>query len=450
MAGIAAAKRVVVSGLGLVLPTGIGKDPYWQALQSVRSCTGALSRFTDPAVKDVAIAAEINGFEIKDFTTSKLRKYMDRAGAYAVAATHMCIADAELDLARDGRRVDLCIGTCCGALAWGEEQYRKVLATSLGALHPHTSIKAYPGNLIGLVTIILGIRGRGLVFSNLDSSGIDALRYGCDLIRTGRSSLVLAGATEAPLTPCVYYVLQQAGLLSQRVGRPEAASRPFDTDRDGLVLGEGAVMLLLEERSHALHRGARVYAEIRGHAVAEPVNGNGHAPSTAHRALDTALRDAGVAPERLGYVNAGACSLPDEDRREAEALQEIFGAACGEVPVSSTRSVVGYPLSLAAPLQAATCALAMAEEALPPNGNLERTDPGCYLRFLREPLRARPHYMLQSTFSCLQGRHAGFVYARPEEEHYEASVETSRGDRSRRGQLRRSRQEGILVHPQPG
>jgi 3-oxoacyl-[acyl-carrier-protein] synthase II len=413
-------RRVVVTGLGTILPTGNSPAQLWEALLTGRSAVDRLTRIHDPQIEDVALAAEVREFSIDDYTRSKLRKFMDRSGSFAVAAAKSCLEDARIDLdSLDDRRLDLCIGSCCSALAWGEEQFRKVHDSTPNALHPHASIKAYPGNLVGLVTITLGLQGRGLVFSNLDSSGIDALVYGVDLIRSGRSRRVLVGASEAPLCLCTFLLMRGSQLLSRRMDHPVSASRPFDRDRDGMVLSEGSVMLLLEDAEEAERRGCRAYSEILGHAtvaagrspaVASPAR---QATSPGVQAIRAALEQSGARPAQVDYVNSGASSLPRLDEQETLDLDEVFRERSTPVPVSSVKSLVGNPLAAAGPLQVAACALALSTGELPPNHHLEATThEGAGVQFLDRPVAAAPDLALVTTASCFHETSTALVQAR--------------------------------------
>ncbi len=413
-------ERVVVSGIGVVSSAGIGKNAFWDAINGSCSTVRKLGRF-DTASHGCQVAAEIRQFDIKEFTTSKIRSYMDRSGAYAVAAAMDCLKDANFTSKHpDYEQLDIYLGSCCGAQEWIEREFRRAWQTSVSELHPLTSVLAHPGNVIGLVTIVLGVHGRGILVSNLDLSGVDALGCGFRLIRSGLSKRVLVGSTEAPITPSIFTIFENAGMLTHHNSQPCQASRPFDARRDGLVLGEGSVMLLLEERAEALNRGAHIYSEIRGYSLAtDYVCSNGQSAQRNGRhsrnPIVSALEGARVSPDELDYINAEGTSLPGQDRTEVAAIQcALKRDVCGRVPASSITSVMGYALSTSGLMQAATCCLTYERSLLPPLRNYEYPDPHCSLRFVvNRPETLTPRFVLQSSCSALQPRSAAVVFGRP-------------------------------------
>lgn len=416
---MAGRKRVVITGIGMISPAGIGKSSYWSLLMSGKTCINRLTRFDPPGNGSSSrLAAEVHDFNINQFTNNKIRKFMDRSGAYAVAAAVDCLRDAEFGQGHpEYELLDLYMGSCCGAVEWAEKEFRKVGSSSVKELHPHASVVAYPGNVIGLVTIVLGIRGRGILFSNLDSSGVDALGSGIRVIQSGRSNRVLVGATEAPITPVIWELFDKAGLLSHQNSKPTEASRPFDRQRDGFVMGEGSVMLLLEELEHALKRGAEPYAELLAYAATWDGYCNSESCAPKHicqgqHAIEMALQQAGVGPETVDYICADACSLPHHDRREAAIIKQTFGKRSRSIPVSSIKSSVGHLLGAAGLLQSATCAMVCREGFLPPMVNYQYPDPECDLNFLTGCARAAaPRIILQNTYSVFQQRNAAVLFA---------------------------------------
>lgn len=412
-------KRAVITGIAVISPAGNGKDPFWNAITTGNSCIKTLSRFCphQNGTPRCQIAAEIEHFAISDFTTSKIRKYMDRAGAYAVAAAIACLSDANFDHSHpDYEQLDLYLGTCCGAQEWVEQEFSRVGDDRIESLHPHTSVLAHPGNVIGLVTIVLGFRGRGILLSNLDLAGTDALECAVRLIQSNLSKRVLVGATDAPLTPLLFGLFDEAGILSHCNQSPTKASRPFDRRRDGLVLAEGAAMLLIEEYEEAVRRGSHIYAEILGCATVfdNRLNGRlstGEKVEQGQRAISQALQEARLTPQMIGYIHADGSSLPEEDKIEAQVLKQFFGKRISRIPVSSSKSVLGHGLSVSGLLQSAACALACNRNSLPPLFNREDPDPDCDLNFVTEVTRpATPGFILQNTQSVLQHRKTAIVF----------------------------------------
>ena len=402
--------RVVISGIGIISAAGGGAEQCWRA---VREGVSSARPFNRLPANGPGVAAAVESFDVGALTTSKLKKYMDRGAALAFGAASECLRDARLAEA-DRKPLDLVIGSCGCAIEWGEKQFRKVAEGSITDLHPHACVIAYPGNVVGVLTILLDLHGRGIVISDLDLSGLDALAYGYRMIRSGLSPRVLVGATEAPLTPLVLLALEHAGLLAH-CKRPAAEmSRPFDVDRAGIVLGEGAAMLLLEDYESALARGATAYSEIKSVSSASHngVTEDNVSGTPSADAIAQVLDDAQIGPDALSHVNASACSLPAFDRAEAAVIREALDGYSSRVPVSSIKGVTGELLSVSGVYQAATCALSLRDGVLPPSANLEAADPDLDLDFIRGAAReTHPRCVLQTTCSLLQPKTAAVVQA---------------------------------------
>ncbi len=399
--------RVVVSGIGIVSAAG-GAEQCWRAIRQGESSVRPFGRL--PEVGSAA-AASVDTFNVSELTTSKLKKYMDRCAALAFGAASECLRDARLE-AEERQTLDVLVGSCGSAIEWGEKQLRRVAGGSVADLHPHASVIGYPGNVVGLLTILLQLHGRGIVISDLDASGMDALGYAYQLIRNGLSKRVLVGATEAPLTSLVMMAMKDAGLLAD-CARPAAEiSRPFDIERSGIVLGEGATMLLVEDYDAAAARGATPYSEIKSVSSIRfggPANGD-EPMAEGVEVIARALDDAGIPPGEVSYVNASACSLPDFDRSEAVVLREALDGAARHIPISSIKGVTGELLSASGLLQTAACAFSLRDGVLPPSTNLESADPDLDLDFIRGSERHAPlQNVLQTTASLLQPKMAAVV-----------------------------------------
>lgn len=411
--------RIVVTGIGCVSAAGLSARDYWNAICAGEPRTRLLRGHDDPS-GDPRIGAPVVGCEPEHVTDSRLRKFMDRTGAFALAAARQALADGGIETSPSRPQpLDVCLGTCGGAIAWCEAQFRRVAAASIRLLHPYTSIIGYPGNLVGLLTIELGLQGRGIVMSSLDSSGVDALAYAVQRIRGGEVDRVLVGAADAPLTSFVFRLLARARLLSRRFHDPAGACRPFDVEREGIVLGEGAAMLLVERLEAARARGARPYAEIaslvaatRPRGQAARADGTGPLPLNGHNPVTQALRDAGVAPAQVAYVSADGTGSPEGDREEACLLADAFRTTAAAPPVSSVKGIVGHALSAAPLLQSITCLLALAGQIAPPTANCREVDVECRsLRYVRN----RPRVLsgpvaVQHSASLLQERRTAAVF----------------------------------------
>jgi minimal PKS ketosynthase (KS/KS alpha) len=406
------ASRTVITGIGIMSPAGAGSGAYWEAICRGTSLVSSLTHCEFNESGCAKVAAEIGAFELGSITRSKLKKYADRSAGFALAAANECIADAGLS-EQQRRALDVLVGSCGSAIEWGENQLRRISQRPLKSLHPHASVIGYPGNLVGILTIVLGIHGRGIVFSDLDCSGLDALGFALHLIGSGESERVMVGATEAPLTPMVFHVLNGAGLLAREGAEAAIASRPFDAARNGLVLGEGAVALIIEDRDAALRRGARIYSEILSYAASwdsSPSWCSAESPD-GNTAITEALERAGVSSREIDYVSASACSSPELDRHEADLLTMSLDGAATTVPVSSVKGVIGEPLSASGLLQTATCALALTKKTLPPTANLVQPEPGCRLNLIRAATPAEPAVTLQTSCSVLRMRSTAVVQA---------------------------------------
>jgi 3-oxoacyl-[acyl-carrier-protein] synthase II len=394
-------KRVVVTGLGMVTPSGLGKDSFWEVLCTGKSCIGSPKEIE---CKD-NIVAEVDNFHIVDFVDRKIARYMDRSSAFCFVASQLAIEDARLNLEREDReRIGISIGTFSGPVNWLEKQYKKFFNSPHNPVHIFTAITGFFGNIIGSVSIPLGIKGRGWTFLSLDAAGCDAIGYAYECILEGIADIFLAGGSEAPLTPGMFYLFNSVGLLAKSIELVHAASRPFDMLRNGFILGEGSWMLVLEELNHALKRDAYIYAEIKAFSTSSDDN-----PS---KAMKTAIQRAGIRPEEIDYVNAYGISTPQDDKKETMAIKEVLGSAAQKIPVSSIKSMFGHPLGAAGSMQAACCALVIDQGVIPPTINYANPDPECDLDYVANiPRKSDVNIVLQNTFS-LTRKNSAIVYSK--------------------------------------
>ena len=397
-------KRVVITGLGMVTPAGLGKDSFWEALCTGRSCIG-LPKEVECKDNNLKFVAEVNDFQITDFVDRKIARYMDRSSAFCFVASQMAIEDARLNLDKeDKERIGISIGTFSGPASWLEKQYKNFFNNSHNPVHIFTTITGFFGNMIGSVSIPLGIKGRGCIFLSLDAAGCDAIGYAYECIREGIADIFLAGGSEAPLTPAMFYLFNSVGLLAKYSEPVHAASRPFDMLRNGFVLGEGSWMLVLEELSHAVKRESHIYAEIKAFSTSCDVNSS--------KAMKTAIQRADILPEEIDYVNAYGISTPQDDRRETMAIKEALGSAAQRIPVSSIKSIFGHPLGAAGSMQSACCALVIEQGVIPPTINYANPDPECDLDYVANvPRESDVNIVLQNTFS-LARKNSAIVYSK--------------------------------------
>ena len=401
MMGMLSARRVVVTGIGLVTPLGIGLEKTWKALCAGESGIARITRF-DPTDYPTQIAGEVKDFDPAAFIEKKEIKKMDLFIHFAVGAAQLAVEDAGLKVtAENAERVGVYIGSGIGGLS-SIETYHKVLQDKgPDRVSPFFIPMTIINLASGQVAIRLGAKGPNSCAVTACATGNNCIGDAFRLIQRGDADIMVAGGTEAAVTPLGVAGFGAARALSRRNDEPTRASRPFDRDRDGFVLGEGAGVLVLEELEVATRRGAKIYAEIVGygmtadayHITAPPDNGEG-----AVRCMELVIRDAGVAKEDIGYINAHGTST-FADKVETMAIKQVFGERAYRIPVSSTKSMTGHLLGAAGGIEAAFSVLAIHRGLLPPTINLEHPDPECDLDYV--PCRAREtsvHVVLSNSF----------------------------------------------------
>jgi 3-oxoacyl-[acyl-carrier-protein] synthase II len=383
-------RRVVITGIGVVSPLGNTTEELWAGLVAGRSGIGPITRF-DAAELPCRIAGEVRDFEPLDWMDRRDIKKTDAFIQYALAASRMAVGDAGLEIGPDAERIGVAIGSGIGGIGSFERQHQNFLKHGVRRISPFF-IPAMIVNLAsGQVSIALGAKGPNTAVATACATGTHAIGDSLRLVQRGEADAMLAGGTEATITPMGVGGFCAMKALSTRNGDPTRASRPFDLERDGFVMGEGAGVLVLEERERALARGAQVYAEVVGYGM----SGDAHhvsAPTPdgegAIRAMTAALADADVRPEDVGYVNTHGTSTPAGDRIEVQAIKVLFGEHAPGVAASSTKSMTGHLLGAAGGVETAITALALRHGMLPPTINLENPDPECDLDFV--PGEARP------------------------------------------------------------
>ena len=395
-------RRVVITGVGAVTPIGTGAQGLWNGLGARRSAVREITRF-DPAPFKSRIAAEIPDFRPQDHLPAKRAKRLDRFSQLAVTSARLALADGQLDPAReDGERVGAMMGSALGGVAFAESQVERFRTQGPRGLDPTLALAVFPGAASCNIAIEFGFTGPNSTNAMSCASGTIAVGEAAHTIRAGRADVMLAGGAEAPLAPMTYAAFSVIRAMSTRNDDPAHASRPFDEDRDGFVMGEGAAVLVLEERQRALARGANIYAEIVGygftndayHMTAPRPDGR-----QAARAMLLALADGDVAPEEVGYINAHASSTPLNDTTETAAIKQAFGAHAYHLSVSGTKGYYGHALGASGAIEAVICALALRHRWLPPTLNLQRPDPGCDLDCLPgEGRNATPEVVVSNSF----------------------------------------------------
>jgi 3-oxoacyl-[acyl-carrier-protein] synthase II len=401
MMSMLSARRVVVTGIGLVTPLGIGLEKTWKALCAGESGIARITRF-DPTDYPTQIAGEVKDFDPAAFIEKKEIKKMDLFIHFAVGAAQLAAEDAGLKVtSENAERVGVYIGSGIGGLS-SIETYHKVLQDKgPDRVSPFFIPMTIINLASGQVAIRLGARGPNSCAVTACATGNNCIGDAFRLIQRGDADVMVAGGAEAAVTPLGVAGFGAARALSRRNDEPTRASRPFDRDRDGFVLGEGAGVLVLEELEVATRRGARIYVEIVGygmtadayHITAPPDNGEG-----AVRCMELVIRDAGVAKEDIGYINAHGTST-FADKVETMAIKQVFGERAYRIPVSSTKSMTGHLLGAAGGIEAAFSVLAIHRGLLPPTINLEHPDPECDLDYVPGHARETPvHVVLSNSF----------------------------------------------------
>lgn len=411
-------RRVVVTGVGLVSAVGIGTEETWQNLLAGKSGIGHISRF-DVSGHATRIAGEVKNFDPNQYVDHKEVKKMDRFIHLALAAAQFAVQDSGLKIEGTLRDdVGVYIGSGIGGFTIIEREHETYLDRGPRKISPFFIPSSIVNLAAGQVSIRFDARGPNSAPCTACSAGTHALGDAFKIIQRGDAEAMIAGGSESAITPMGIGGFGALRALSTRNDEPERASRPFDRDRDGFVVGEGAGILILESLELAQRRGASILAEIVGygmtgdayHITAPPEDGNG-----AARVMQRTLRDAGIEPDQVQYVNAHGTSTPQNDRIETMAIKRIFGAHAAKLAVSSTKSMTGHLLGAAGGLEGGVAVLALRDQILPPTINLENPDPECDLDYV--PGRARKaeiRYAMSNSFG-FGGTNACVLFKRFEE-----------------------------------
>jgi len=395
-------RRVVVTGVGLVSPLGVGTEENWKNLLAGRSGIGPITRF-DARDYATRIAGEVKGFDPAAYIPKKDVKKMDVFIQYALAATQFALEDAKLTISPDeADRVGVYIGSGIGGLPSIESQHRELLEGGPRKISPFFIVGLIVNLASGQVSIRFGAKGPNLANSTACATGTHAVGDSFRMIARGDADAMICGGAEGVITPLAVGGFCAMRALSTRNDDPEGASRPFDRDRDGFVMGEGAGIVLLEELERARARGAPIYAEVVGygvsadafHVAAPSADGDG-----PWRVMRNAVRDAGIEAAEIDYINAHGTSTPEGDRVETLAIKKLFGEAAGKVAISSTKSMTGHLLGAAGGIETGITALAIRDGMIPPTINLTNRDPELDLDYVPNEARRRDiRYALNNSF----------------------------------------------------
>ncbi len=397
-------KRVVITGMGVISPLGTGLDKFWNALTKGVSGIAKITRF-DPSEFSTQIAGEVKDFDFSQYLDKKEARRMDKFSQYGVVAAAMAIEDAALDMeALDKDRTGVIIGSGIGGMETFEEQCKVLVNRGPSRISPFLIPMMIANMAAGQIAIKFGLKGPNITTITACASSGNAIGDAFKLIQRDNAEVVIAGGTEAPITPLAVAGFCAAKAMSTNNEEPEKASRPFDVNRNGFVMGEGAAVMVLETLEHAQKRGATIYAEIVGygstcdayHITAPDPEGSG-----AIGAMEMALKDGNLKPEDIQYINAHGTSTPVGDVAEVGAIKKVFGEHAYKLVVSSTKSMTGHMLGAAGAIEGVASILAIRDSLVPPTINLENPDSQCDLDFV-------PHHARQMNVDVAISNSFGF------------------------------------------
>lgn len=400
---------VAVTGLGMVTPIGTGRTKFWDALMAGQCGFGPVQSF-DTSRYSVHIGAEVRDFDPSDHVFNLAPESLGRSSQLAIAAARLALKDASLSLeSADRSRFAVCMGTTSGEPHFIEKFNDRVLAGHVSRIG-REFLEGYPCHVVATrVAAELGLTGEVMMIPTACAAGNYAIAHGCDLLRSGRTDLVLAGGADS-FSRITYTGFARLGAIAPEV------CQPFDRNRKGMIPGEGSAMLLLESRRHALARGARIYCEIAGYGL----SCDAHHMTAAHpeghgaaRAMKMALQQSGLPPEAVDYISAHGTGTPTNDRLETIAVKRAFGDQAYKIPISSIKSMLGHTMGAASAIQAAMCALAIANGRIPPTMHLRNPDPECDLDYVPNVPRERRVKVAMNNAYAFGGDNSSLILVEP-------------------------------------
>ena len=410
--------RVFITGIGVVSPLGLDAETTWSGLVSGRSGIDLITAF-DTEGFDTSFAAEVKGFDAEDYLDRKDARRMDRFAQLAAVAAQQACKDAHLNReSMDPYRVGVIIGSGIGGIITLSQQFEVLSQRGPKKVTPFLIPMMLADMASAQVSMVTGSMGANYCLVSSCSSGADALGQGWEMVRRGQEDVVLAGGSEAPVYPIAVAGFNALRALSRNNENPQQASRPFDANRDGFVMAEGSAVLVLESQESAERRGVAPLAELRGygatsdaHHLTEP----SPTGESAANAVTLALKNAGVEPSQVDYINAHGTSTPLNDRQETKAIKLALGDAAYRVPISSTKSMTGHLLGAGGALEAAICVMAMRNGTIPPTINLHEPDPECDLNYTpNEPVSQKISVAMSNSFG-FGGHNSVLVFTDPDE-----------------------------------
>lgn len=386
-------RKVVVTGLGLITPIGIGVESFWRGIEERRPGIRPITRFhTEPF--RCKVAGEVPDYRPEEFLDKKQVRRMDRYSQFAVSSAQLALADSGLIPADvDPDRAGVCVGSALGGVSFAEENHDAYWRGGWKAVHPLLALSVFTGAGSCNIAIEFGFTGPATANGDSCSAGAIAIGNALRMIRLGEADRMVAGGVEAPLAPVCFGAFDLIQAMSKQFDPPHRACRPFDRTRDGFVMGEGAAMLVLEAEQVARERGARIYAELAGAALTNDAHHmtaprpDGH---SAYRSMEKALENAGMTPDEVETINAHGSGTPLNDRTETMVIRRLLGDRADRVPVSATKSLYGHPLGASGAIEAAISCLTIQRGLIPATANLEDPDPDCDLDYVTDGPRRQP------------------------------------------------------------
>jgi 3-oxoacyl-[acyl-carrier-protein] synthase II len=378
-------KRVMITGMGVIAPNGIGIDNFWDSLVHGRSGVRKITYF-DASSHPSKIAGEVSDFHPLDYMDAKSARRMDRFCQLAVACTKLALDHANLEISdKNSERIGISLGSAIGGIPSAEEQHSVFMEKGLNRVDPLIALKIFAGGATSQVSIEFGIHGHSTTIGGACAAGVDDIGYAFYAIKNNLADVMIAGAAEAPIVPLTLGSFCLIGALSKRNEDPTRASRPFDKERDGFVMAEGAGVLILENLEHALRRNAPIYAEILGYGT---TNDGYHmvqplpTGEQAKKAIELALQEAKIKPTEINHVNAHGSSTPLNDKIETKIIKQVFGEYAYNIPITANKSMTGHALGAGGAIELVATVLTIKNQFIPPTINYEFPDPECDLDYV--------------------------------------------------------------------
>lgn len=408
-------RRVVITGIGVVSPVGIGVENFWKETLAGNS---AADRAPILVNSDCPwkVAAEVKDFHPEQWLPTKEVRRMDRLAHFGVVAAFEAVKDAKLDLDKENReRIGVSMGTAQAGLLYGAREMALYLQKGINAVTPYLGVAVFTGSCGGLVSMHLGLKAPSVTISTGCDCSTAAIAHAADSIERGDADVILAGGADAPIHPMVVISFGLIYAITQRNDEPQVASRPFDSKRDGFVIGEGGCVLVLEELERAKRRGAYIYAELAGWGATCDAHHMCHPDPSGEqgaRAMSLALSRAGIRPDQVNYLNAHGTSTPLGDKAETVVIKKTFGDHAYNLPISSIKSQIGHMQGACGAIEAAACCLSIRDNIVPPTINYEYPDPDCDLDYVPNVARRHNVEVAASNSFSFGGRNTAVVLRR--------------------------------------